>query len=92
MEAGQEAMGRVLAFAQTTPFQIETATKAFISLKSAGIEPSNRMLQVFADTASTSTDQLGVFEALVKTVQSGHGKPKSSQCLISNVFLQSKLI
>ena len=69
MEAGQEAMGRVLAFAQTTPFQIETATKAFISLKSAGIEPSNRMLQVFADTASTSTDQLGVFEALVKTVQ-----------------------
>jgi len=69
MEAGQEAMGRVLAFAQTTPFQIETATKAFISLKSAGIEPSNRMLQVFADTASTSTDQLGVFEALIKTVQ-----------------------
>jgi hypothetical protein len=69
MEAGEEAMGRVLAFAQTTPFQIETATKAFISLKSAGIEPSNRMLQVFADTASTSTDQLGVFEALVKTVQ-----------------------
>lgn len=69
MKAGDEAMQRILSFAQTTPFQVETATKAFISLKSAGIEPSNRMLQVFADTASTSTDQLGVFEALVRTVQ-----------------------
>ena len=69
MEAGDEAMQRVFKFAQTTPFQIETATKAFIALKSAGIEPNNRMLQVFADTASTSTDQLGVFEALVRTVQ-----------------------
>ena len=69
MEAGNEAMQRVFDFAQTTPFQIETATKAFIALKSAGVEPTNRMLQVFADTASTSTDQLGVFEALVRTVQ-----------------------
>jgi len=69
MEAGDVAMQRVFDFAQKTPFQIETATKAFIALKSAGIEPSNRMMQVFADTASTSTDQLGVFEALVRTVQ-----------------------
>lgn len=69
IEAGDEAMQRVFEFAQKTPFQIETATKAFIALKSAGVEPSNRMLQVFADTASTSTDQLGVFEALVRTVQ-----------------------
>ena len=69
IEAGDKAMQRVFNFAQTTPFQIETATKAFIALKSAGVEPSNRMLQVFADTASTSTDQLGVFEALVRTVQ-----------------------
>ena len=69
MEAGNDAMNRIFDFAQKTPFQIETATKAFISLKSAGIEPNNRMLQVFADTASTSVDQLGVFEALVRTVQ-----------------------
>ena len=45
MEAGNEAMQRVLGFAQTTPFQIETATKAFIALKSAGVEPTNRMLK-----------------------------------------------
>ena len=69
MEAGDAAMQKVFEFAQTTPFQIETATKAFIALQSAGVEPTNRMMQVFADTASTSTDQLGVFEALVRTVQ-----------------------
>ena len=69
IEAGDQAMNRVLQFAQKTPFQIETATKAFIALQSAGVEPNSRMLQVFADTASTSVDQLGVFEALVRTVQ-----------------------
>ncbi len=69
MEAGSSAMDKVFQFAQTTPFQIEDATKAFISLKSAGIEPSMEMLQTFADTASTSIDQLGAFEALIRIVQ-----------------------
>jgi len=69
MAAGDAAMSRVLQFAQTTPFQVETVTKAFIALQSVGIEPTSRMLQTFADTASVSVDQLGVFEALVRTVQ-----------------------
>ena len=69
MEQGQEAMDRVMRFAQTTPFQIEDVTKAFISLKSSGIEPNEDMLQAFADTASTSIDQLGAFEAMVRLVQ-----------------------
>ena len=69
MEAGDQAMDKVFQFAQTTPFQIEDATKAFIQLKSAGIEPSMNMLQVFADTASTSIDQLGAFESLIRIVQ-----------------------
>jgi len=69
MEAGDAAMQKVFTFAQTTPFQIETATKAFIALKSAGIEPSMDMLQTFADTASVSVDQLGTFEALIRMVQ-----------------------
>ena len=67
--AGDAAMQKIFTFAQTTPFQIEDATKAFIALKSAGIEPSMDMLQTFADTASVSTDQLGTFEALIRTVQ-----------------------
>ena len=69
IEGGDAAMQKVFTFAQTTPFQIETATKAFIALKSAGIEPSMDMLQTFADTASVSVDELGTFEALIRMVQ-----------------------
>ena len=38
MEGGKQAMDDILQFAQSTPFQIETVTKAFIALKSAGLE------------------------------------------------------
>lgn len=69
IEEGDKALQKIVEFAQTTPFQIEDATKAFISLKSSGIEPSMEMLQTFADTASTSIDQLGAFEAMVRLVQ-----------------------
>ena len=73
MAQGQAAMDRVLQFAQTTPFQVEDATKAFIALKSAGIEPNEKMLQVFADTASVAVDSLGTFEALIRLVQRSAG-------------------
>lgn len=69
MRQGEAAMDRVMEFAQTTPFQIEDTTKAFIALKSAGIEPSMDMLQTFADTASVAVDSLGTFEALVRLTQ-----------------------
>jgi len=68
VNAGQGAFNRILQFAQTTPFQIESVSKAFIQLKGAGIEPNMDMLQTFADTASTSVDQLGAFEAMVRLV------------------------
>jgi len=69
INAGDAALKQVMEFAQTTPFQIEDATKAFIQLKSAGIEPNMKQLQTFADTASVSVDQLGTFEALIRMVQ-----------------------
>lgn len=73
MEQGRVAMDRVLQFAETTPFQVETVTKAFIALKSAGIEPNEKQLQTFADTASVATDTLGTFEALIKLTQRSVG-------------------
>ncbi len=69
VEAGDKQFDRILRFAQTTPFQIDTVTKAFISLGSVGIEPTSRMMQVFADTASVAIDQRGAFEALIRVVQ-----------------------
>tara|TARA_Y100000114_G_scaffold115597_1_gene109765 strand:- start:5341 stop:7242 length:1902 start_codon:yes stop_codon:yes gene_type:complete len=70
---GQQAFAQINQFAQTTPFDIETVTKAFIGLKSAGIEPNMKMLQTFADTASVSTDQLGTFETLIRITQRSAG-------------------
>lgn len=69
MAAGDVAMDKVFQFAQTTPFQIEDATKAFIQLRAVGVEPNMEMLQTFADVASTSIDQLGAFQTLVRVVQ-----------------------
>jgi tape measure domain-containing protein len=69
MAAGDVAMDKVFKFAQTTPFQIEDATKAFIQLRAVGVEPNMDMLQTFADVASTSIDQLGAFQTLVRVVQ-----------------------
>jgi hypothetical protein len=69
VQRGNAAFNNILTFAQTTPFQIEDVTRAFISLKGAGIEPNMNMLQTFADAASTSVDQLGSFNAMVRLVQ-----------------------
>ena len=68
-QAGDKALAEITRFAQTTPFQIDDVTKAFIGLKSAGIEPTVKMLQTFADTASIATDQKGTFEALITFFQ-----------------------
>ena len=68
-QAGDKALAEITQFAQTTPFQIDDVTKAFIGLKSAGIEPTVKMLQTFADTASIATDQKGTFEALITFFQ-----------------------
>ena len=56
-------------FSKIAKVGIEDVTKAFIQLKAVGVEPSMDMLQTFADTASTSVDQLGAFQALVRITQ-----------------------
>jgi hypothetical protein len=69
IEAGDKQFRRILQFAQTTPFQIDTVTKSFIALGSVGIEPSARQMQVYADAASVAIDQKGAFEALIRVQQ-----------------------
>ncbi len=70
---GDQAFEKILQFAQTTPFQIETVTQAFISLKSAGIEPNIATLQTFADAASVTTNQLETFQSLIRVMQRSPG-------------------
>ena len=72
-EAGQDAFNRITQFAQESPFQVKDLTKAFIQLKSAGIEPTQEMLTTFADASSVAVDSLGAFEAMVRITQRSTG-------------------
>ena len=51
-EGAREAMSFVREFAKNTPFQVEQITGAFIKLKNLGLEPSERALTSYGDTAS----------------------------------------
>ena len=72
-EAGDAAFDRITQFAQESPFQVKDLTKAFIQLKSAGIEPTQEMLTTFADASSVAVDSLGAFEAMVRITQRSTG-------------------
>lgn len=68
VEEGAAAFQRVQDFASTTQFSVQTLTQAFVQLKGAGVEPTEELLQTFADTASVTTDQMGTFQAALDLV------------------------
>ncbi len=68
VDAGAAAFERVQGFAATTQFSVQTLTQAFVQLKGAGVEPTEELLQTFADTASVTTDQMGTFQAALDLV------------------------
>jgi hypothetical protein len=68
-QAGTDAFADIRSFAETTPFQLEDVTKAFIQLKSNGIEPTEEMLTIFGDAASAALNPLEAFNAMVRITQ-----------------------
>jgi len=60
------ALNRINEFAQTTPFQLEDVTKAFITLKAQGIEPNIDLMTAFGDAASATLTPLDSFNSLVR--------------------------
>ena len=46
--AGSAAFDQIRDFAKTSPFQVRDLSKAFIQLRAAGIEPTNKMLTIFS--------------------------------------------
>ena len=70
---GRQAFAEIQRFAQTTPFQLEDTTKAFIQLKSNGIDPSTEMLTIFGDAASAAMNPLEAFNALIRITQRAAG-------------------
>jgi len=73
IRGGQDAFESVIDFAKTTPFQIEDVTKAFIRLKSAGLEPDIEMLKTFGDAASIAGNATEAFASLVKIASKATG-------------------
>lgn len=64
VQAGGQAFDFISKFATQTQFGIEDLSKTFIQLKAAGIEPTQKLLKTFTDTAAVTTDQLGSLEAI----------------------------
>ena len=73
IKGGKKAFDQVISFAETTPFQIEDVTKAFIRLKSAGLEPNLEMLKTFGDAASIAGNATEAFASLVKIASKATG-------------------
>lgn len=60
-QAAASAFKQIQEFAAKTPFQVEQVASAFIKLKNYGLDPSERALMAYGDTASAmgkSLDQM----------------------------------
>ena len=82
-EAGGKAFDFISEFATRTQFTVQDLARSFITLKASGIEPTEKLLRVFTDTAAVTTDQLGVLDAMTRVfsrgVQGGLGLEELNQ-------------
>ena len=61
---GAQAFNFVSRFATRTAFTTAQLTNTYIKLAGAGIQPTERLLTTFSDTAAVTTDRLGTLEAI----------------------------
>lgn len=52
IESGKDAFKFIQKFAVDTPFEVEDLTKAFITLKNFGIQPTNKVMEAITNQAS----------------------------------------
>ncbi len=83
IENGRNAFNFISEFATRTQFGVEELSRSFITLKASGIEPTEKLLRVFTDTAAVTTDQLGTLDAMTRVfsrgVQGGLGLEELNQ-------------
>ena len=65
------AFAAIKDFAATTPYDLQQATGAFISLVNRGLEPSERALRAYGDTASSMGFQLSEMVLAVSNATAG---------------------
>jgi len=61
---GAEAFAFIKKFSTKTQFGVEDLTQTYIKLAGAGIEPTQKLLTTFTDTAAITTDQVGSLQAI----------------------------
>lgn len=64
-EAAAGAMQRLMGFAEKTPFTLDQSIQAFIKLKALGLDPSERAMMSYGNTASAmGKDMVQMIEAV----------------------------
>ena len=76
-QKGAQAFAAIQEMSTKTQFGIEDLSNTFIKLAGAGIQPTEKLLKTFTDTAAVTTDQVGTLEAMTdllsRTTQGGLG-------------------
>ena len=61
---GSQAFKAIQQLSTKTQFGIEDLSNTFIKLSAAGIQPTEKLLKTFTDTAAITTDQVGTLSAM----------------------------
>lgn len=67
----REAMGWITKFAADTPYELENVTKAFLTIKSAGLDPMKGALRAAGDAAAGSSADITQAAEAVKDAVTG---------------------
>ena len=88
-ENGTQVLNFLIDSAKRSTFSVQDLANSFITLSTAGINPTERLLRIFTDTASASTDQLDTLNDLTrlfaKGVQGGLGLQALNQLVAKGI-------
>ena len=88
-ENGTQVLNFLIDSTRRSTFTVQDLANSFITLSTAGINPTERLLKVFTDTASASTDQLDTLNDLTrlfaKGVQGGLGLQALNQLVAKGI-------
>ncbi len=88
-ENGTQVLNFLIDSTRRSTFTVQQLANSFITLSTAGITPTERLLKIFTDTASASTDQLDTLNDLTrlfaKGVQGGLGLQALNQLVAKGI-------
>jgi hypothetical protein len=99
IEAGTDAFKYLVNFSKQTTFSVEDLTKSFLTLYSNGIQPTERLLNIFTKTAGNAINKVDTLNDLTRLfargTQGGFGIQALQQLVANGVpvfdILQQKL-